>query len=316
MNRTAWTSIFIIALCGLVLTTGWAAKTPKTPKTPQEIANYKRNHPEAAQRPTPSRPNPVSAVPYTRPGAHTPGGQVNRPPSNTTPQSRPDRPSNGGGQRIDDDHSNWNYPPRRPGEPDRAYPDRRWDGRNDNHGRNDHDGRNDNHGRHDNNGGYCGPNYPLPVYIPELPVYVPGPRYIPAPRPRYGEGYAYYPQSYGPWNMPDCGDIARIPLLGCEIIAADGTFLGVIDRAYNSPESIANRDSAYGSPYSRLSIWNPEGPYGSPDGPYSPWNRNSYRPPVLYWHGEFRGYLSINPDMQPKVSPALLPDHIKASPWR
>lgn len=318
MNRTIWTRSCVLLLCGLVLTAGWAAKTPKTPKTAQEIANFRRNHPDAAQA-QPPRPSPVSPAPYVRPGVFGPNGQVNLPPA-SNPQTRPNQGGhnqdgsdhggqNQGGHPIDDDHR-WNYPPHQPGQPDRAYPENHgWD----NHDRhdNDRDHHNDNH-----RGGGWSVQIVVPACLPVPQYYVPAPQYIPAPAPRCGGGFAYYPQYIGPWYAPDCGDITRFPLLGCEIIAADGTFLGVIDRAYGSPESIANRNSAYGSPYSQLSLWNPEGPYGNPDAPYSPWNRNSYRPPVLYWHGQFRGYLSINPDLQPKVSPASLPEHIKVSPWR
>ena len=90
----------------------------------------------------------------------------------------------------------------------------------------------------------------------------------------------------------------------------------VIDRDYDSPESIGNRRGEFGSPYSQMSIWNPEGPYGSPVAPYSPWNRDSYRPPILYWHGVFRGYLTCNSDFEPAISPVSLPKHLWISPWR
>jgi hypothetical protein len=308
-----------ILLCGL-LTSAYAQKTPKTPKTPktqEQIEKFQKNHPDAGTPATAKKPTPVAwQAPANGPnGGNAPSyynsGQNNgnRPNGGNAPsyynsgQSNGNRPT-----RIDDDRRDdgrYEYVGR-PSDSGRAYEmprrDHDWDREC------NRDCHRDDHHHSWNQGGW---GHPAPIRI-----VVSQPIYIPAPAPRYGGTPAYYPQAHRPWNAPNCGDINRMPLLGSEIIAADGTFLGVIDRDYGGPESIANSRSAFGSPYSRLSIWNPDSAYGSPVGAYSPWNRDCYRPPVLYWHGVFRGYLSTNPDMQPKVSPSSLPEHIQISPWR
>lgn len=317
--RTVSLATLTILLCGLMLTSAYAQKTPKTPKTPktqEQIEKFQKNHPSTGTVATAKKTPTASQAPANRPSggnapSHYNSGQSNgnRPNGGNSPSSHYSSGQNNGNRptTIDDDRrDNGRYEyVGRPSDSSRAYEIPRRD-----HDRDrgcERSCRRDDH-HHSWNQRRNDP--PIRIYVQQRPVY------IPAPAPRYGGRAGYYPQGHGPFSAPDCGDINRMPLLGSEIIAADGTFLGVIDRDYDGPESIANPRSAFGSPYSRLSIWNPTSAYGSPTGAYSPWNRNSYRPPVLYWHGVFRGYLSTNPDMYPKVSPSSLPEHIRISPWR
>lgn len=342
MIRNVSLATLTLFLCGALLSAAWSEpKVPKTPKTAEQIAKWAANHPaeaaarasaQAAGRPggaptvQPSRPPVgVSAEPYRRDGR--PGGAV-------VPQALT-YPQHGGGndpgviRRDDTPRRDGHYQyVGNPAESGRAYelPGRPGGNHNGPGGYGNHGGPGGHPGGH---GGpppcpaYAPPPVyvsqtvyvPQPVYVPE-PVWVSGARFLLAPRPRCGGAPAYYPEYERPFASPYRHDINSMPLLGSEIIAADGAFLGVIDRDYDSRESIANRNSAFGDPYSPVSIWNPEGPYGSPTAPLSPWNRYSFRPPVLYWHGVFRGYLSTNPEMQPKVSPDSLTKHIWVSPWR
>jgi hypothetical protein len=309
--RSVSLATLTILLCGLMLTSAYAQKTPKTPKTPktqEQIEKFQANHPSAGTVATAKKTPVAWQAPASRPGGgNAPSSNYNSGQSNgNRPTTIDDDRRNGNGRNGDgrngDGRDNGRYEyVGRPSDSGRAYEIPRHDECDRNCRRDDH--------HHSWNPGRSNPA-PIRIYLPQRPVY------IPAPAPRYGGTPGYYPQAYAPFSAPDCGDINRMPLLGSEIIAADGTFLGIIDRDYDNPESIANARSAFGSPYSRLSIWNPESAYGSPNGAYSPWNRNCYRPPVLYWHGVFRGYLSTNPDMQPKVSPSSLPEHLRISAWR
>ena len=96
------------------------------------------------------------------------------------------------------------------------------------------------------------------------------------------------------------------PLIGCEIIAGDGTYLGRIDRDQKNPDSIADRAGAYGDPFSRLSIFNSNDLYGSATSIYSPWYPHAISPPALFYEKKFQCYLSNNADVRPRLSPQTL----------
>jgi len=99
-------------------------------------------------------------------------------------------------------------------------------------------------------------------------------------------------------------------VLGAVIVAGDDTFLGLISRDRNDAESIANEWGRFGSPYSPHSIWNPEGRWGGAYGPQSPWNPYAVRPPKVYYGNEFRGYLTTNPNLVPRIDPNWLRSYL------
>lgn len=153
---------------------------------------------------------------------------------------------------------------------------------------------------------YGNPSVP-PVNGRPLPAYLP-PNYQ---APSYYQAPDYRPPGYQPQHAPvaPAGNdylaeySKELPLWGCDIVAANGTFLGAFNRDYASQKSLANRNGPYASPYSRLSIYNADGPYGNPRSPLSAWNTQTTTPPALYWHGNFKCYVTMNPRMFPRVTP-------------
>ncbi len=115
-------------------------------------------------------------------------------------------------------------------------------------------------------------------------------------------------ESRGDWDNydtaypPDPQLLGRI--VGAEIWAADGTYLGVIDPDRKNKDSICNSDGEYGSFYSSTSILNPRSDYGAGKGELSCWDPTPSTPPRLFWHGRFVGYLSTNRDLHPRTDPA------------
>lgn len=96
---------------------------------------------------------------------------------------------------------------------------------------------------------------------------------------------------------------------GTHVIAADGTFLGIVSKNAYDAKSIGNPYGQHG-PYAAASILNAYGVYGSKYSAKSPWN--AYAPvaqvPVLE-RPDFRGNklcrLTINPSApQPVCDPA------------
>lgn len=113
-----------------------------------------------------------------------------------------------------------------------------------------------------------------------------------------------YSDSYGYLAPQYFGCVA--PLEGAEIYAADGTFLGIIDRDASSPLSLTNRFSAVGDPRSPYSLLNPDSQYGALDSALSPWCPNTSTPPRVFWHGQFQGYLTTNLYLTPRIDPYWL----------
>lgn len=99
-------------------------------------------------------------------------------------------------------------------------------------------------------------------------------------------------------------------LMGAVIVGADDSFLGVISRDANDPESLANGWGQFGSPQSPYSIWNQDGRWGSRYAADSPWNPYATRPPRVFDGDEFRGYLTTNTSLHPRVDPEWLRNHL------
>ena len=142
------------------------------------------------------------------------------------------------------------------------------------------------------------------------------------------------PQRHGDWDQPYRGRYhgrwryaplltvivrAFLPsnprLFGAAIVAWDDTFLGVINRDPNDPDSVTNDWGRFGSPMSPYSIWNPEGRWGSQYAPDSPWNPYATRPPRVFDGHEFRGYLTTNPDLRPRIDPDWLRSYLDLPRW-
>lgn len=321
--RRAFSLLVIAALLGgATLGAAYAEKTPKVPKVPKtpkteaQIESYARNHPDPATPSDPGGRRPGSSVygsPYTRaPWEYSnPGADLSHRPY------QPSRPST----RIDDDRDRWRYAYP---EPRRAYaypPRSNWNS----HHRYDDDRRHAWAWQWGPSLGWSsgwGWDWGLGYFTP-APYVVAVPYAVPASEPAYDTyeetpAARYYVPAIGSPTQGPVGSTPpeKLPLLGCDILAGDRTFLGVIDREYDSAESIANHEGRFGSPKSPASIWNPDTAYGSPTGLYSPWNPECSRPPMLTWHGAFKGYLTNNPAISPAISPDVLAKEIQASPWR
>jgi hypothetical protein len=95
-------------------------------------------------------------------------------------------------------------------------------------------------------------------------------------------------------------------ILGCRIIAPDGTYLGLILADTSNPQSIANTWGQYGFSKSPTSIFNSTIPYGGANGLFSPFNPESPSPPSIYKDGKFFTYFTENENFRPRSSPSQL----------
>lgn len=93
------------------------------------------------------------------------------------------------------------------------------------------------------------------------------------------------------------------PILDALLVAADGTFLGIINNDPFDPDSLANPFGTYGNRFASESIWNQFGTYGSDFGTYSPWNDFAFNPPEIYLGNTFVSYLTTNEFKLPAVHP-------------
>ena len=106
------------------------------------------------------------------------------------------------------------------------------------------------------------------------------------------------------------GTSMSLPPLGSTIVASDGTFLGVISTDRNDPDSISNPYGRFGSPESPYSIWNAGGRWGADSSFLSPWTSYANEPPAIYVGSSFWGYLTVNDDVYPRVSPSWLAERL------
>ncbi len=102
-------------------------------------------------------------------------------------------------------------------------------------------------------------------------------------------------------SSPPGYDYAHV--LGGQIYAEDGTYLGVVSSNKYSSDSITNTFGSYGSKYSSTSIKNEFGSYGSPYASQSAYNKYSSSPPVIYVGSTAVCYLSTNTFRSPRCDP-------------
>jgi YD repeat-containing protein len=100
-------------------------------------------------------------------------------------------------------------------------------------------------------------------------------------------------------------------ILGCRIIAPDGTYLGMVLADTANPQSIVNSWGQYGFNQSPTSIFNSKIPYGGDNGLFSPFNPESPSPPSIYKDGKFFTYFTENENFRPRSSPKLLVQFLK-----
>ncbi len=86
------------------------------------------------------------------------------------------------------------------------------------------------------------------------------------------------------------------------VVAADGTYLGVLSSNISHPESICNPQGNYGSIYSTTSTQNPHSMYGGTHGIYSPYNPHCIQPPQLITNQKNVGVLSTNPHLVGQIA--------------
>lgn len=286
MTRTVWLATIILAALVVSLTAGQAAEKKSDGKY-----SYTAPAPKAAQ---PSAKGSSSSGKYTyeapgreqspanspsAPGTYQAPGRGQNPANSPSVPGKytyqPPRPGNGPANSPSSYYGNGQDPGRKY-EPERHYGDGYQ--------------RPPGHGYQPPQHGYYPPphrpSYPYPVYVP-VPTTTVYYHYYTAPQREL-----YYPQ--------ECD----LPVLSkCDIYAADGTYLGLVARAPEREDCIANTRGRFGSQYSATSIFNPNSPYGDPNSPLSCWNEYTDTPPRLFYNGAFRSYLTANRSLQPRIDP-------------
>jgi hypothetical protein len=93
------------------------------------------------------------------------------------------------------------------------------------------------------------------------------------------------------------------PLMGSHLIAADGRFLGIVNKNPFDPVSLSNEFGEHGSQFQPYSIFNEYGQYGGQYSLLSPFNEHSTSPPK-FWHGrECAGTLTANAMITERIDP-------------
>jgi len=90
-------------------------------------------------------------------------------------------------------------------------------------------------------------------------------------------------------------------LIGAEIYAHDGAFLGVISKDRLDQRSISNEFGPFGGQFSNTSIFNEFGSYGGEFSSMSPFNPFSSSPPRIVQNGQNVGYLTVNQFMPQRI---------------
>ena len=92
-------------------------------------------------------------------------------------------------------------------------------------------------------------------------------------------------------------------LLGAQIVASDGTLLGVINTNAHDTKSISNKYGPHGSKYNQASILNQYGPYGGKYSPMSPFNQYSASPPRIVKNNQVVAHLTKSPYQPNRIDP-------------
>lgn len=108
---------------------------------------------------------------------------------------------------------------------------------------------------------------------------------------------------------------APMPLLGSQIIGYGNVFLGVISPSPQQVDSISNPYGRYGDLRSSLCIFNPQTRWGDEHSPYGIWSTTATHPPRVYYGNHFRGYLTRNPCLEPRINPYWLINHLQLDLW-
>ena len=109
---------------------------------------------------------------------------------------------------------------------------------------------------------------------------------------------------FGPASMAQAGPPALLLFGGQD----HKTFLGCLNCAAQSQESICNEYGTFGGKYNSDSVWNKYGTYGSQYSSDSPWNKYSSPNVVIVdQQGGFYGYFTINKYARKRTTiPALV----------
>jgi hypothetical protein len=121
------------------------------------------------------------------------------------------------------------------------------------------------------------------------------------------------PYTRGPVCNPQ--PAAPMPLLGSQIIGYGNVFLGVISPSRQQVDSISNPYGRYGDLRSSLCIFNPQTRWGDEHSPYGIWSTTATHPPRVYYGNHFRGYLTRNPCLEPRINPYWLINHLQLDLW-
>ncbi len=92
------------------------------------------------------------------------------------------------------------------------------------------------------------------------------------------------------------------------LLAADGTYLGIISSNQYQHESVCNSYGPHGSPYRQKSVRNEYGIYGSEYFSGSIYNPYTSSPPRIYLNGKKIGYLTKNSFLSGAIDPDILFD--------
>ncbi len=86
------------------------------------------------------------------------------------------------------------------------------------------------------------------------------------------------------------------------ILADDGTFLGRLSSEATDPLGILNAQGVFGGEVSDTSLMNGRSPYADAAGEMSVNNAAALRPPRLVYEGRTLAFVTVNPQMRPRVS--------------
>jgi hypothetical protein len=112
-------------------------------------------------------------------------------------------------------------------------------------------------------------------------------------------------------DMLGVGEVGLDGVDGSRLEAADGVFLGNINRNSYDVLSLASEFGQHGTKYGQLSILNPYSTYGSRYSQLSPFNEYSRTPPRIVRAGRLLAFLTTNAYVTPRVDPNRLLEWVK-----